>query len=138
MQINLVGLISGLTAFLSIWWGHIAVRAIEAKVEKLWPPMLGAILLGITAEMIALRTENISLSAVFGIAGMTLLWDAFEFYRQEKRVKNGHAPANPDNPRHARILANHPAATVLDWLDRDPRGRAYTIDELNEVAGRMK
>ena len=44
-----------------------------------------------------------------GILGVTLLWDSFEFWRQQKRVIKGHAPANPDNPRHARILAENPS-----------------------------
>ena len=54
------------------------------------------------------------------ILGITLLWDALEFTRQQKRVKKGHAPANPHNPRHAKILAEHPTATTLDLLKHLP------------------
>ena len=134
MQLNYLGLVSALAAFLSIWWGHVAVRKIESLAVRLWPPMLVCIVLGITAEAIAAITKNAYLSAAFGIGGVVFLWDAYEFYRQAKRVKRGHAPANPDNPRHARILANCPTASVIDWLDREPRGRPYSSEELAEIA----
>jgi len=56
-----------------------------------------------------------------GILGITLLWDAFEIYRQQNRVKHGHAPANPNNPRHARFLADpHFHATTEDLLKCEP------------------
>ena len=133
MSVNTLGLISALTAFLSIWWGHVGVRKIEAISVKLWPPMIASIFLGLACEVAAVRTESLHMSAVYGIAGVVFLWDAFEFYRQEKRIKKGHAPANPDNPRHARILADYPAASVIDWLDRDPRGQSYSAKELDEI-----
>ena len=60
---------------------------------------------------------------------MTVLWDALEFTRQHRRVVKGHAPANPSNPRHARILAEHSNATTLDLLKRDPLGRQVYPDE---------
>lgn len=122
MELNTIGLVSATAAFMSIWWGHVAVRKIEAVTLNLWLPMLTAFTLGVIAEIIAAQTENIHLSAVFGIVGVVFLWDTFEFYRQQKRVEKGHAPANPNNPRHARILKNTPTATILDLLDRDPRG----------------
>lgn len=68
-----------------------------------------------------------------GILGVTLLWDALEFYRQQRRIQRGHAPANPNNPRHAKILAEFPSATTIDWLDRDPRGSAYASTELASI-----
>ena len=104
MELNTIGLVSAIAAFLSIWWGHVAVREIEAVSLNLWLPMLTAFSLGVTAEIIATRTENMHLSAIFGIMGVVFLWDAFEFYRQQKRVIKGHAPANPNNPRHVRVL----------------------------------
>ena len=67
------------------------------------------------------------------ILGVTLLWDALEFFRQQKRIKHGHAPANPNNPRHAKILAEYPDATTIDWLDRNPRGSAYSPAELASI-----
>lgn len=138
MELNFLGLVAALGTFVGIWWGHVAVRAIEAKVEKLWPAMLVVALLGLACEAAAARAQDTALSAFFGIAGMTLLWDAFEFYRQEKRIKKGHAPANPDNPRHARILAAFPGATTTDWLDRSPRGKAYSQEELDQIKAGAK
>ena len=41
--------------------------------------------------------------------------------------------ANPNNPRHAKILATHPNATTVDWLDREPRGSPYTPAELKTM-----
>jgi hypothetical protein len=55
-----------------------------------------------------------------GIFGITLLCDAYELPHQEKRVCKGRAPANPNNPRHAKILAEHSAATTIDLLKRAP------------------
>jgi len=72
-------------------------------------------------------------SAVCGILGITLLWDSLEFYRQQNRIRGGHAPANPHNPRHAHILATHPTATTVDWLERNPRGIPYSSEELREI-----
>ena len=135
MQINLIGFISALMAFLSIWWGHVGVRKIEAISLWLWPPMLFSTLLGIVFEIIAAQTNSTHLSAACGIVGVVFLWDAFEFYRQEKRIKSGHAPANSNNPRHAAILVAHPEATSFDWLDRNPRGQAYTTEELDAMKG---
>ena len=133
MDLNYLGLIAAAATFLGIWWGHVAVRAIEAKAEKLWPSMLIAILLGTAFEIAAVRVQDANLSAFCGIFGMTLLWDAFEFYRQQKRVKNGHAPANPSNPRHAQILAEYTEATTLDLLKRSPRGEKYSAEELAAI-----
>jgi hypothetical protein len=138
MAMNVIGLVSALAAFLSIWLGHVGVRKIEASSAQLWPPILGAILLGIFFEFIAARIDNILLSAACGIVGVVFLWDAFEFYRQEKRIKKGHAPANPNNPRHARILAAYPEATTFDWLNRKPRGQAYTAKELRAMKRETK
>jgi hypothetical protein len=129
MEINFVGITAAFAAFLGIWLGHVAVRVIERNAKKLWPPILIAIVLGLAFEAFSLSTINRLLSTATGILGMTLLWDALEFVRQERRVEKGHAPANPLNPRHARILADSPSATTLDLLKRDPIGRQVKPDE---------
>lgn len=126
---NALGLIAAITAFLTIWIGHVAVRKVEAEARDIKIPMLIAIVLGLVNEYIALSTPSHQLSTVLGILGITLLWDAFEIYRQEKRIKHGHAPANPNNLRHARILVEHPSATTLDLLKRDPIGRPVSPEE---------
>jgi hypothetical protein len=129
MEFNTLGLVAAITAFLSIWIGHVAVRKIEAASRTIWIPTLGAIVFGLTLEYLSLVTENISLKTALGITGSTLLWDTLEFTRQQHRVKKGHAPANPNNPRHAKILAEHPSATTLDLLNRDPIGKPVSQTE---------
>jgi hypothetical protein len=130
MQINPLGLVAAGTAFVSIWAGHVAVRKIEAKTVHIWKPTLAALALGLTLEFAALAIANRPLSTVCGILGITLLWDAFEFWRQAKRVRIGHAPANPNNPRHAALLAEaNSRATTLDLLKRDPVGRVVSPQE---------
>lgn len=90
-----------------------------------------ALFLGIGLLTASFLTPNLILSTICGILAVTLLWDALELaVRQPNRVKHGHAPANPNNPRHARILATHPSATTIDLLDRDPRGLPYSNEEL--------
>lgn len=137
MELNLVGLASAAATFLGVWIGHVSVRKIEREVESIWIPSTLALLLGIGFEIASFRISNLALSAMSGILGVTLLWDALEFYRQQKRIKEGHAPANRNNPRHARILATYPAATTIDWLDRDPRGIPYSSDELELIKERI-
>ena len=129
MAINTLGLVAAATAFLSIWIGHVAVRKVEAEARDIKQPMFIAIILGLLAEYISLSTFNLQLSTVFGILGITLLWDAFEIYRQQNRIKHGHAPANPNNPRHAKILKDYSSATTLDLLKREPIGRQVSPEE---------
>jgi len=133
MNINLVGLAAALATFFGVWFGHVSVRKIERETVNLWIPALIAISLGIGLEIISCFTVSLPLSAFCGILGVTLFVDANEFFRQQKRVQHGHAPANPNNPRHARILSEFPNATTFDWLDRDPRGSVYSPDELNSM-----
>jgi hypothetical protein len=92
---NWIGPLAALSAFLSIWFGHVAVRKVEAGSARLWVPTALFALLGLSAEAIALTVSSRPLSTVFGIVGVTLLFDALEFRRQENRVRKGHAPANP-------------------------------------------
>ncbi|NOX61584.1 MAG: DUF4491 family protein [Chloroflexi bacterium] len=129
MSLNLIALTAALSAFLGIWWGHVGVRVIERHSPRLWPAVLLTLLLGLALELWAATTDNKHIAVAAGIIGVTLLWDAFELVRQENRVKHGHAPANPDNPRHARILKAHSSATTLDLLDREPVGRRVNAEE---------
>jgi Domain of unknown function (DUF4491) len=129
VPINLTGLTAVISAFLGIWLGHVSVRAIERNAKKLWPPIFFALALGLAFEALSLSTVNRLLSTTTGILGITILWDALEFIRQEKRIKKGHAPANPSNSRHAQILAKYSSATTLDLLKRNPIGRPVTPDE---------
>ena len=106
------------------------VRKLESRLERIAPAVIICILLGLLFEICALLVESNRISAIFGIVGFTFLWDALEFFRQEKRIKVGHAPANPNNPRHASILAQYSSATTVDLLNREPRGKAYSEEEM--------
>lgn len=130
VSINPVGLAAALATFFGVWLGHVSVRKIERETVHLWKPTLVALALGIGLEIASFLTASMPLSAMFGILAVTLLWDALEFYRQQKRIKHGHAPANPNNPRHVKILNEYPSATTFDWLARSPRGSAYSSAEL--------
>jgi hypothetical protein len=129
MTINLLGPIVAFTAFFSIWFGHVAVRKIEAIAPTLWIPSTIFALLGTLCEWLSLKASSLLVATVFGILGITLLFDSFEFIRQQRRIMKGHAPANPDNPRHAKILKEYPSATTLDLLKREPIGSPLTIPE---------
>jgi hypothetical protein len=119
---NPLGIVTAISTFLGIWIGHVGVRAIERRAVHLWKPILGAIALGLGLVWVSLTAPSRALSVSAGVFATTLLWDALELHRQEKRVQKGHAPANPQNPRHAQILAAYPAATTTDYLARDPLG----------------
>ena len=123
MTINLLGLVAALTAFLSIWFGHVAVRKIEFLSRTIWLPAIAFAVVGLAMEILSLRTSNFLLSTALGIFGITLLFDAFEFTRQQKRIIKGHAPANPDNPRHAQFMREYASVTSLNLSERDPIGK---------------
>ena len=129
MHLNLIGLIAAVSTFLGVWFGHVAVRKIEYISPTIWLPTTGFAMAGIVSEGLALLTPSFLLSTAFGILGFTFLWDALEFTRQQNRIKKGHAPANPHNPRHARLLREYPSATTLDLLKRDPIGEQVSPSE---------
>lgn len=134
MELNFVGLAAALATFFGVWWGHVSVRKIERETVNIWIPTVVAVVLGMGLWIASTLTSSLPLSAASGILGVTLLWDALEIaVRQPKRIKHGHAPANPNNPRHVKILAEYPAATTIDLLDRDPIGRAYTAQEVTAL-----
>lgn len=134
MDINWIGPAAAVSTFLGVWIGHVSVRKIEREVERIWIPAALALILGIGLELVSLRTDNLIASTICGILGVTLLWDSLELaVRQPRRIREGHAPANRNNPRHARILAEHRTATTIDWLNRDPRGFPYSDAELQAL-----
>lgn len=117
---NFTGFLTALSAFIGIWLGHVGVRAVERSSPQLWKPALLSAIAGLTLEVLALFLPSPA-NFVSAILGITLLWDTLELFRQEKRVRKGHAPANPANPRHARLLRESPLATTEDLLKRPPR-----------------
>jgi len=138
MTLNFIGLVVAVSTFLGVWLGHVAVRKIEAASPTLWQPMGITLILGISCEIASAAAKNLYLSTALGVIGMTLLWDTIEFVRQQQRIEKGHAPANPSNPRHERILVERSEATTIDWLDRNPRGFVYTTEELENMKAGVK
>jgi hypothetical protein len=134
MEINVLGLVAALTAFLTIWFGHVAVRKIEFASPTIWLPAVIFTTLGLLTEYGSLVTEKLVLKAALGIAGITFLFDAFELVRQQRRIRKGHAPANPHNPRHAAILAGpNSHATTVDLLKREPVGQPVNPDQAAQL-----
>ncbi len=118
---NVIGPVAALSAFFSIWFGHVTVRKIEFRAASLAMPAILFLASGLLLEWLALRTPLVPLSTALGIIGITLLWDALELGRQQRRVQKGHAPANPRNPRHAAFLAEPGScATCVNPLKREP------------------
>jgi hypothetical protein len=138
MPLNFLGLIAALATFLGVWFGHVIVRKIEFHATNIYIPAALFLFTGIAFEYFSIVTNDIHLSTALGILGITFLWDALEFFRQQKRIQVGHAPANPGNPRHARILIDHQAATAFDWLARYPAGRALTFEEIQQIGESQK
>jgi len=136
MTVNMVGLAATLATFLGIWVGHVSVRKVESIATVLWVPSLIYALLGAACEVAAVLSAHPALSAALGILGITFLFDAFEMVRQQRRIFHGHAPAHPENPRHARILREHSTATTLDMLKREPVGRQVGHDEAVKLLAR--
>jgi hypothetical protein len=134
---NWIGAVAALTAFFSIWFGHVAVRKFEFSSPNLWLTTTIFATLGIVVEFISLSTADRTLSTALGILGTTLLFDALEFTHQQNRVKKGHAPANPNNPRHAKILADHPSAITQDLLKRNPNGHMVSVEEVNQLISNL-
>ncbi len=123
MTLNWIGVVAALATFFGVWIGHVTVRKVEYRAPDLRVPMFSAVLIGLALEAMALASNSLYVSGVCGILGMTALFDALEFRRQFKRVQKGHAPANPNNPRHASLLVDGKATTV-DVLKREPLGEA--------------
>lgn len=125
-MLQFAGFWMGLATFLGIWWGHVGVRWLEANSVRIGPPAAVLIIAGIGLNIFSVISSNLTASGVASIIGITLLWDAFELYRQQKRVQKGHAPANPANSRHAAYLAKGAPVTTEDLLDREPMGQPVT------------
>jgi hypothetical protein len=110
---NTLGLICAAATFLGVWLGHVSVRYIEAQAVSIRLPALMFTTAGLALLTGSLLVPSVSLSAALAILGVTVLVDVAEFFHQEQRVINGRAPANPRNPRHRRILAEHASATTV-------------------------
>ena len=138
MELNWIGIIAAAATFFGVWAGHVSVRKIEYRAYTVWVPSLITLILGLLMELGALLSDNQYLAAALGILGVTVLWDALEFWRQQERVRKGHSPANTDNPRHVSIMQTNGMATTVDWLNRNPAGRALSPDEIQTIQENMQ
>jgi hypothetical protein len=129
MELNYIGIVVAASTFVGVWFGHVMVRKIELVSATIWLPTTAFAAVGMVLEWLSVSSANLLLSASAGILGFTFLWDALEFSRQQNRIKRGHAPANPANPRHGRILREYASATTLDLLKRDPVGKPVSPTE---------
>lgn len=135
-MLQFAGFWMALVTFLGIWCGHVGVRWLEAHVTNIWPSVAVLLTGGVVLNIYSLFAPNLTLAGVASIVGITLLWDAFEVYRQEKRVLKGHAPLNLQNPRHAAFLAAG-KGTTEDLLDREPQGTVVGQPTLHRAQTRV-
>jgi len=118
---QLAGLWMAIATFLGIWSGHVGVRWLESHSADIRPAALALLIAGLGLNLYSLFAPGLTVAGVCSIIGITMLWDAYELYRQQRRGAKGHAPANPANPRHAAYLAAPDShATTKDLLKREP------------------
>jgi hypothetical protein len=134
---NFVGVVAALATFLSVWFGHVAVRKVESISPTIWLPSFVFTALAFLVAFFSLSTTSRPLSVALGIFAITLLIDALELRRQQNRVRKGHAPANPNNPRHARILKEYQSATTNDPLKRAPLLQSSATEDGNHLLSNL-
>lgn len=134
---NFIGIIAALSTFLSVWFGHVAVRKIESISPTIWLPSMAFTALAFLVAFFSLSTASRALSVAAGIFAITLLIDALELGRQQNRVRKGHAPAHPNNPRHARILKEYQTAATHDPLKRDPILQSSATEDANHLLSNL-
>ncbi len=127
-ELQFAGFWMAMATFLGIWCGHVGVRWLEAHSRNVWLPAIVLMAVGLALNIYSLFAPTFIISGVSSIFGITVIWDGVEMFRQQRRVKHGHSPANPDNPRHAAYLAAG-GATTEELLDRDPQGVPIAQDE---------
>jgi hypothetical protein len=99
MNLQWAGLVLAIVSFSTIGIGHVAVRWLNFHFGT--KPAATLIFLGLVSLVTSLVASCNLVSAVFGIIGITTLWDSYELFRQEERIRRGHAPANPHRPVEA-------------------------------------
>ncbi len=97
MEINdYTGVILAATVFITVAIGHEFVR----KFNYLYGTKPGKYVyfVGVGLFFWTLFIENQLLSAIIGVTAITIIWDGYEFYKQEDRIRKGEAPENPNRP----------------------------------------
>lgn len=94
---NVNGLIVGIGTFLLIGIFHVVVIKSEFYFGKeIWFLFAG---MGIAAIALSTATQNVIISSLVAVFGITCLWSVKELFEQEKRVKKGWFPSNPNRKR---------------------------------------
>lgn len=94
---NFSGIILGVSAFLIIGLFHPVVIKTEYYLGKecWWIFALA----GLGFCIAALFVGSIVVSSILGVAGFSCFWSILELFQQEKRVRKGWFPSNPNKKR---------------------------------------
>ncbi|MBQ0127833.1 MAG: DUF4491 family protein [Bacteroidales bacterium] len=96
---NFSGIILGATAFVTIGLFHpIVIKAEYYFGKECWWVFA---LAGIGFSIAALFVKDTILSSIIGILAFCCFWSIHELFAQEKRVKKGWFPANPNKKKQA-------------------------------------
>ncbi len=88
------GLVVGIVSFLLIGAFHVVVIRGEYRYGKgIWPIFA---VLGAASLVASVFVDDVAVSAIVAVFGMTCLWTIKELYDQEERVRKGWFPENPD------------------------------------------
>ncbi len=93
MGLNLDGFIAGVATWAIIWGSRYACIKGEYHFRRAFRYVF--LLMGVLGLVAALWTENLVVSAIFGIFGFANLWGIHEVIEQEERVKKGWYPRKP-------------------------------------------
>lgn len=94
---NFNGIILGVSAFVIIGLFHpIVIKAEYHLGKRCW--WMFAII-GVAFCLAALFTNNTIVSSILGVAGFSCFWSILELFAQEKRVKKGWFPSNPNKKK---------------------------------------
>ena len=90
------GIIVAIVVFSTIGIGHVMVRKLNYHFGTKPAPFLFS--LGGGLLFYSFLMDSYLYAAVAGMTAITLIWDGVELFRQETRIKKGHAPENPKRP----------------------------------------
>ncbi len=84
MTLQPAGVVLALITVATIAAGHVLVRRLHARYST--RPAAFLFLLGTLILLGSLAARPDLLSAALGLAGVTVVWDGIEMFRQEKRI----------------------------------------------------
>ena len=94
---SFTGILIGVISFLSIGVFHpIVIKAEYYFSKSCWPVFLIA---GIVLMVISVFVQYVVISSALAVIGMSSWWSILELFEQEKRVKKGWFPANPNKKK---------------------------------------